>query len=111
MMKKFKTILLTLITVFLGGMFLVSVGCSKPKEPEVKREKPVITVSEQTLTGKVGEAVTLPAAQASDTVDGDISASVKMNVFFDRDGKYVFPAENAQNGTAGNVTNSLQVFQ
>ena len=106
-MKKFKTILLTLITVFLGGMFLVSVGCSKPKEPEVKREKPVITVSEQTLTGKVGEAVTLPAAQASDTVDGDISASVKMNVFFDRDGKYVFPAENAQNGTAGNVTNSF----
>lgn len=100
-MKKFKTILLTLITVFLGGMFLVSVGCSKPKEPEVKREKPVITVSEQTLTGKVGEAVTLPAAQASDTVDGDISASVKMNVFFDRDGNMFSPRKTPKTGRQG----------
>ncbi len=105
-MKKIQSILVALLSVLLGGIFLFSVGCSKGPS-EVQREKPVITVSEQTLTGTVGELISLPAASARDTVDGDISSSVKMNVYFDRDGKYVFPLKNAQNGTAGNVVNSF----
>ena len=107
MMKRFKMFLMALIVVMLSSLFLVMIGCNKPTDQNKERENPSITVSEQTLTGKVGEPITLPAAQATDSVDGDISASVKVNVYFERDGIYVFPEENAQSGTAGNVTNTF----
>lgn len=78
-------------------------GSSGVSSSEAVREKPVITVGKETLNGIVGKPVTIPAATARDTEQGDISSAITMTVYFDRDMNYVYPLENPRDGVDGSV--------
>ncbi|WP_251546054.1 DUF5011 domain-containing protein [Pumilibacter intestinalis] len=114
-MKKLKTFSLAICAVLVCcACALACMACGDkegndeaPPITNPVRTAPTLTVNDATLTGTVGVAVTLPAATALDEEDGDISAQVKVQVYFDRDYIYVYPEENPQEGAAGNITNSF----
>lgn len=71
---------LQVITVLILAMIMsVCVACTGPK-PSADTEKPVITVENVPTTCKVGDTVVLPTATATDNVDGDLTAKVKVTV-------------------------------
>ena len=75
-MKKAHKYLLLLVLSILFAAALVACGKVKDpeKKPEADTEGPVITFEEHdNLTVKAGESLRLPAAHASDNVDGDLT--------------------------------------
>lgn len=90
-MKKHMRLLAILMVAM---MTIALVACNDPSEgtgtstnpsgsvvtPGEDKVAPVITVSGVPETCKVGDEVTIPAATATDDVDGDISANIKVTV-------------------------------
>lgn len=108
-MKKFKGLLAALV----AGLVSVSVAaCTKITAPSSERDSeqsgsfssvsadkaPVLTVSEEAVSGKVRTPVTLPTATASDEEDGDLSSAVRIRILFEDDEKYVLPTTKVGEG-------------
>ena len=78
---------LRLLAIVMVAMMMIALAACKPAEtnptdPPATGDTtaPVITVSNVPTSCKVGDEVTVPAATATDDVDGDISASIKVTV-------------------------------
>lgn len=76
-----------LLAIVMVAMMMIALAACKPPvedptDPPAAGDTmaPVITVSNVPTTCKVGDTVTVPAATATDDVDGDISASIKVTV-------------------------------
>lgn len=76
-----------LLAIVMVAMMMIALAACKPPvedptDPPATGDTvaPVITVSNVPTTCKVGDTVTVPAATATDDVDGDISASIKVTV-------------------------------
>ena len=74
-----------LAIVMVAMMMIALAACGKtpagdPTEPGADTVAPVINVTGVPETCKVGDEVTVPAATATDDVDGDISANIKVTV-------------------------------
>lgn len=76
-----------LLAIVMVAMMMIALAACKPStedptDPPATGDKvaPVITVSNVPETCKVGDEVTIPAATATDDVDGDISANIKVTV-------------------------------
>jgi len=82
-MKKHMRIL---AIVMVAMMMIALAACKPPVEDPTDPPStgdtvaPVITVSNVPTSCKVGDTVTVPAATATDDVDGDISANIKVTV-------------------------------
>ena len=115
--------LLAIVMVAMMTMALTACGWLPgpvdPTEPPVGADvvAPVITVSGVPETCKVGDEVTVPAATATDDVDGDISANIKVTVSqmkedgvtVNRDLIYQKPGNVEQTFNAG--SNKLLVYK
>lgn len=97
MNKRIKLLVLALICVVLAMMALV--GCKKEGTQE-EAPAPSLTVSSQTVTGKVRTAITLPTATAQDENDGDLTSAIRIKIMFNDDEIYVLPVSNANEGVA-----------
>lgn len=106
--------------LFIAGIItaataLFAAGCSKVTTNSSgsggagdDKEAPVITVTGVPETCKVGDTVTVPAATATDNVDGDVSANVKVTVSqLKEDGETV--NRDLLYEKAGNVEQSFNV--
>ena len=100
---RYRIIVCTVLFCMAMAFFLVACKTND----ELERSQPTITVASEPLKGTVGQALTLPAATATDTVQGDISSQIKMNVYFERDLDYVYPPDNPREGIDGSVTHSF----
>ena len=76
-----------LLAIIMVAMMMIALAACKPSvedptEPPAGGDTvaPVITVSNVPESCKVGDEVTIPAATATDDVDGDISANIKVTV-------------------------------
>ena len=123
-MKKHMRLLAILM---IAMMTIALAACNNPSDgtnpsgsvvaPGEDKVAPVITVSGMPETCKVGEEVTVPAATATDDVDGDISANIKVTVSqmkedgvtVNRDLLYQKAGNVAQTFTAG--SNKLLVYK
>ncbi|MBQ9709287.1 MAG: hypothetical protein IJV67_01540, partial [Clostridia bacterium] len=76
-MKKITLLLASLFAVM--SLLFVGAAC-EPVPPEADTTAPVITVTGVPTTCSVGDKVTLPAATATDNVDGNVSEKVKITV-------------------------------
>ena len=113
-----------LLAIVMVAMMMIALAACKPpvEEPTTPTVggdtvAPVITVSNVPTTCKVGDEITVPAAAATDDVDGDISASIKVTVSqmkedgttVNRDLIYQKPGNVEQTFTAG--SNKLLVYK
>ena len=76
-----------LLAIIMVAMMMIALAACKPPvedptDPPASGDTvaPVITVSNVPESCKVGDEVTIPAATATDDVDGDISANIKVTV-------------------------------
>ncbi len=80
-MRKKSIALLPLVVIGLGTGFGALAACSKGGTETKDETAPVITLaSECPTSGLNGRDVTIPAATATDDVDGDVSSKVKVTV-------------------------------
>ena len=110
-----------LAIVMVAMMMIALAACGKtptgdPTESGADTVAPVINVTGVPETCKVGDEVTVPAATATDDVDGDISANIKVTVSqlkedgsVNRDLIYQKAGNVAQTFTAG--SNKLLVYK
>lgn len=80
-----RKLIMIALSLALALCCFATVGCFGGKESGDGSEKadvtaPVITVVDVPTTAKVGATVTLPAATATDDVDGDVSSKIKLTV-------------------------------
>lgn len=97
MNKRIKMLLLALICVVFVCAALVA--CTKETPPE-EAAAPSLTVSSQTVTGKVRTEITLPTATAQDEKDGDLTSAIRIKIMFRDDDIYVLPTSNVNEGVA-----------
>jgi hypothetical protein len=99
-----------LFAAFLAATAMGLAACGESKGPSNSpdTEAPVITVTGVPTSCAVGETVTLPAATATDNVDGDVSSKVKVTVSqLKADGETV--NRDIIYEKAGNVEQSFEV--
>lgn len=101
--KRFATILCAVLLCISAALLVVA--CKTKPESEPKKEIE-ISLGAESLTGTAGTAVTIPAATAKDGAGKDISSSLRMNVYFDRDLAYVYPLTNPRNGVDGSISHT-----
>ncbi len=120
-MSRYSKIMAALLAAI---MMLALAACNPSDDPSstpgsavTDTVAPVITVSGVPTTCKIGDEVTVPAAAATDDVDGDVSANIKVTVSqmkedgvtVNRDVVYQKPGNVAQTFTAG--SNKLLVYK
>lgn len=112
MKRKLLMIVLAVLFVLSAGMVVACNNGEEKNPPSTKGELTLTINGEVPGTGIVGRQVTLPSAKASDTVDGDLTDSVKVNV--DRlkadgssDAQIVFRADASKEQTFTPTGNTL----
>ena len=113
MKRKLLMIALALVFVLSVGMVVACNGVGEEKDPPSTTGELTLTLNGEVPTaGIVGRQITLPSAKATDTVDGDLTNSVKVNV--DRlkadgtsDSQIVFRADASKEQTFTPTGNDL----
>lgn len=104
---RFTKKLVTLLCAFLLCISAAILVVACKDDPEETPNKEIeISLGVESLTGTAGKAVTIPAATAKDGEGKDISSSLRMNVYFDRELAYVYPLTNARNGADGSISHT-----